>query len=146
MKRNDNIKEKILNEPSYWIEGINGFLYDAIVSYMEENGLNRTQLADYLGVSKGRVSQILNDGDINFSIAKIIEIALKIDKYPDFKLQDKKEYLEHSHKSGDVVNMIMDYDSYLFSETILIEKISLNENPIVSLRSYTIENQLTYCE
>lgn len=146
MKRNDNIKEKILNEPSYWIEGINGFLYDAIVSYMEENGLNRTQLAEYLGISKGRVSQILNDGDINFSIAKIIEIALKVDKYPVFKLQDKKEYLNHSPKTENVVNMVMDYDTESFAGQEIQEDGPDVDAPVVSIKNYTIENQLAYSE
>ncbi|WP_010418538.1 helix-turn-helix domain-containing protein [Anaerophaga thermohalophila] len=147
MKRNENIKEKILNEPSYWIEGINGFLYDAIVSYMEENGLNRTKLAEYLGISKGRISQILNDGDINFSIAKIIEIALKVGKYPVFELQDKQEYLNRSPKTKNVVNMVMDYDTESFADQEIHEDGSDAETPVVSINNnYTIENQLAYSE
>jgi transcriptional regulator with XRE-family HTH domain len=146
MKRNDNIKEKILNEPSYWIEGINGFLYDAIVSYMEENDMNRTQLAKYLGISKGRVSQILNDGDINFSIAKIIEIALKVGKYPIFELQDKKEYLNHSSKNENVVNMVMDYDTETFVDQATQEYVTGGEAPVVFIKNYSIENQLAYSE
>ena len=145
MKKNDKIKERILNEPSYWIEGINGFLYDAIVNYMEAKGLNRTQLAEYLGISKGRVSQILNDGDINFSIAKIIEIALKIDKYPDFKLQDKTAYLENSQKSDDVVHMIMDYDSESFADQeIQVDGLDDNQARVIPINNYTVENELAY--
>ena len=85
---------KVLNQPGYWIEAINGILYNAIVDYMEKNELNRTQLAEILGISKGRVSQILNNGQINFSIEKIVEISLKIDKYPIFSLEDSNIYLE----------------------------------------------------
>lgn len=55
---------------------------------MEKNSLNRTQLAQVLGISKGRVSQILNDGEINFSIEKIVEISIKVGKYPVFELED----------------------------------------------------------
>ncbi len=87
-------REKILNQPAYWIEGINGQLYNAIVQYMEQNKLNRTRLASHLGISKGRVSQILNDGDINFSIEKIIEIALKIDMFPVFEFVSKKSFIQ----------------------------------------------------
>lgn len=146
MKQTDNIKEKILNEPSFWIEGINGFLYDAIVSYMKENDLNQTQLAEYLGISKGRVSQILNDGEINFSIAKIIEIALKIGKYPVFKLEDKKEYLNHSQKDENVVNMVMDYDTESFVDQETQEEVAAGEAPVVFINNYSIENQLAYSE
>lgn len=55
--------------------------------------MNRTDLANYLGISKARVSQILNDGEINFSIVKIVEIALKVNKFTVFKLKDKAAYL-----------------------------------------------------
>lgn len=89
-----NNLEKILNQPSYWIEGINGVLYNAILEFMEKNNFNRTQLAQNLGISKGRVSQILNDGEINFSIEKIIEISIKVGKYPVFELEDSNVYLK----------------------------------------------------
>jgi transcriptional regulator with XRE-family HTH domain len=85
--------EKILNQPSYWVEAINGVLYNAIVDYMKKNDLNRTQLAEVLGISKGRVSQILNDGEINFSIEKIVEISLKVGKFPSFELEDSVAYI-----------------------------------------------------
>lgn len=90
----NKLREKILNQTSYWVEGVNGSLYDTIVKYMEANKLNRTKLANHLGISKGRVSQILNDGEINFSIEKIIEIALKVGKFPIFEFKDKQEYLQ----------------------------------------------------
>ncbi len=89
-----NNLEKILNQPSYWVEGINGVLYNAIIEFMEKNELNRTQLAQILGISKGRVSQILNDGEINFSIEKIVEISIKVGKYPVFELEDSTAYLK----------------------------------------------------
>lgn len=89
-----NNLEKILNQPSYWIEGINGVLYNGIIEFMEKNNFNRTQLAQNLGISKGRVSQILNDGEINFSIEKIVEISIKVGKYPVFELEDSNVYLK----------------------------------------------------
>jgi transcriptional regulator with XRE-family HTH domain len=98
MTTTNNIHEKILNQPSYWVEGVNGSLYNAVINYMEANDLNRTKLASHLGISKGRVSQILNDGEINFSLEKIIEIALKVGKYPVFEFQDKQAYLEKESK------------------------------------------------
>lgn len=108
MKSRTNIREKILNQPSYWVEGINGFLYNAILEYMEANGMNRTDLANYLGLSKGRISQILNDGEINFSIEKVVQIALKVNKFPLFQLKDKEEYLNDlNHSNNDeTVNLL----------------------------------------
>ena len=94
MTANKNIGKKILNRPSYWIEGINGYLYDAIVNYMEQHKMKQIDLAKRLEISPGRVSQILNDGEINFSLRKIIQIALKVEKFPVFEFEDKVTYLE----------------------------------------------------
>jgi len=76
--------------PSYWVEKINGDLYDAILDYMQKNNITtKREMAKHLGISRGRMSQILNSGDINFSLEKIIDIGLKVDKYPEFSFVDK---------------------------------------------------------
>lgn len=118
MNVNKNIREKILNQPSYWVEGINGYLYEAILTYMEENNMKRKDLAKHLDISPGRVSQILNDGEINFSIDKIIQIALKIGKFPDFKLQDKETYLERANKVSEIKTLFIHYRTNQLSNII----------------------------
>jgi len=117
----NDIREKILSQSSYWVEGVNGSLYNAVLSYMEANNLNRTQLASHLGISKGRVSQILNDGEINFSLQKIIEIALKVGKYPVFEFQDKEAYLQKESKLTNAKTISM--NQILKSSTNASEKI-----------------------
>lgn len=118
MKTNNKNLEKILNQPSYWIEGINGVLYNGIVEFMEKNNFNRTQLAQNLGISKGRVSQILNDGEINFSIEKIVEIAIKVGKYPVFELEDSDVYLKRLNDTKQFksirISNFNDYSTNLF--------------------------------
>ncbi|MFM6945909.1 MAG: XRE family transcriptional regulator [Flavobacteriales bacterium] len=94
MKTTQNFRAQIIENPMYWVEGINGMLYDAIVRYMEKHQMKQKDLAKHLGISPGRVSQILNDGNINFSIEKIIEIAIKVDKIPNFIFEDKSTFLE----------------------------------------------------
>jgi len=94
-----SMREKIISQPSYWVEQINGELYDSIMSYMEAHNLKQKDLAKYLGISTGRMSQIINEGDINFSLEKIIQIALKIGEIPSFMFQDKKEFLERETES-----------------------------------------------
>ncbi|HLW32462.1 MAG: helix-turn-helix transcriptional regulator [Aequorivita sp.] len=91
---------KILDQPSYWVEGINNCLYNAIMEFMEVKGMNRTQLAEHLGISKGRVSQILNDGEINFSIEKIVQLSLLLNKYPQFELIEKEDYIKEQEGPG----------------------------------------------
>lgn len=85
----NQIRDNALNDPGYWVEEINGQLYDAIVRYMEENNFKRKDLAKHLGISNGRVSQILNNGEINFSLEKIISLSLKVDRIPVIRFEKK---------------------------------------------------------
>ena len=101
-----NKKIRILDQPSYWVEHINGLVYDAIVTYMETHNMNQTDLAKHFGISKGRVSQILNDGNINFSIEKLVDILLKVDKFPELNLIDKHEMsINESRSDASVVTL-----------------------------------------
>jgi transcriptional regulator with XRE-family HTH domain len=93
MKNKTGLSAKLLNEPSYWIEEINGMLYDAILVYMQEKKFNKTQLAVDLGISKKQASQLLNGEGNDFSLEKILEISLTVGKFPVFTLEDKEEYL-----------------------------------------------------
>lgn len=92
MATTKKFREKTLENPVYWVEGINGMLYDAMVTYMENHQMKQKDLAKHLSISPGRLSQIINDGQINFSLEKIIEIALKLDKIPNFILEDKAKF------------------------------------------------------
>jgi len=119
------IHNSILNQPDYWVEGVNGILYEAVTEYMEKNMLNRTQMAEHLSISKGRLSQILNDGAINFSIEKIIEIALKVGKYPVFKLENMEYYhgskrAEDTIQPSDATDLILSNPEYA---RVLMERI-----------------------
>jgi predicted XRE-type DNA-binding protein len=93
MKKYEDIRRRILNQPSYWVELINGQLYDAIVRYMEVNNMKQIDLANHLDLSPGRVSQILNTGNINYSIEKIVDIALKVDTIPLVQLKPKDDFI-----------------------------------------------------
>jgi transcriptional regulator with XRE-family HTH domain len=110
MKTTRNFREQILENPVYWVEGINGMLYDAIVTYMEKHHMKQKDLAKHLMISPGRVSQILNDGNINFSLEKLIEIALKVDKIPAFLFEDKSSYLERERQVTEVKRICTPYD------------------------------------
>lgn len=86
-------------DPAYWVEHINNDMYDALVTYMEDNNLNQTKFAEYLGISKGRLSQILNSGEINFTIEKLVSIALKINKIPKLEFQDKDLFIQEANSN-----------------------------------------------
>ena len=97
-------REKLLRSPEFWKLEIQMDLYDSITEFMNNNNLNRKELADKFGFSKGYISQILN-GEFNYSISKMVELALKIDKVPLVKFENLKKILYN-----DACNLPYDFD------------------------------------
>ena len=61
--------------------------------FKEENNLkNNTALAERLGVSKGYVSQVMN-GNFNFSISKLVDLALTLGVAPDLELKSLESFV-----------------------------------------------------
>ncbi len=110
----------IITTPEYWIEDINGKMYDAMIRYMQENKMTKKDLARHLGISASRLSQILNSGDMNFSIEKIIEISLKINKIPLFLLEDKEDFLNKEKRSENAITI---FNGEINSEAIFVTDI-----------------------
>ena len=96
-----SIKE-LKKSKEYWQELIQNNLYADISDYMLEKEINKTELAEELGCSKGYVSQILN-GNFNFSINKYIELALATNHYPVIGFK-KQEQIINSEK-GKVIKL-----------------------------------------
>lgn len=74
-------RSEILLTPEYWITQIQIMLYNCAEKFMSKTHKNRTQLAQYLGVSKGYVSQILN-GDYDHRLSKFVELSLAFGYIP----------------------------------------------------------------
>ena len=85
-------REELLRSKEYWTTKIQTDIYDSLVQYMESEGINQTQLAKRLEVSKGYISQILN-GNFNFSLKKLVELLLVINKVPLIEFCDLESYL-----------------------------------------------------
>lgn len=134
------IRENIINDPGYWVEEINGQLYDAIIRFMEEHKMNRSELAKHLNISKGRVSQLLNDGEINFSLEKFISLSLKIDRIPIIRLEKKPidpETVDYSrwamYLTNDNLTLPQENNDQAAWKTFPIrplQEISFNKSPI----------------
>lgn len=77
-------RKEILSSPEYWETKAQMDLYDCAVNFMKETNRNRTQLAEYLGVTKGYVSQLLN-GDYDHRMSKFFELALAFGLVPQIK-------------------------------------------------------------
>ena len=91
-------REEVLRSPEYWFEEAQNELYRQVVEYMEKSGLNQTQLAEKLGVSKGYVSQILK-GEFNYTLKKLIEISLAVGKVPQVEYKRIEEVINEESKT-----------------------------------------------
>jgi len=95
-------REELLNSKEYWLSKIQIDLFNEVEKYMQRNGLNRTQLAEKLGVSKGYISQILN-GDADHRISKLVELSLTIGMAPRLCYEDL-DMLVKADSMGAVIN------------------------------------------
>lgn len=95
-------REELIQMPEYWIGQMQLALYEAAEQFMKEHHMNRTQLAAYLGVSKGYVSQLLN-GDYNYSLSKLVELAIKLNCVPKLHLEPMRPRRERKHPKFEAV-------------------------------------------
>lgn len=84
-------REELISSNEYWLTKIQLELFNMIESYRKENNLNKTQLAEKLGVTKGYVTQILN-GDFDHRVSKLVELAIFFGKVPVFNFIDFEKY------------------------------------------------------
>jgi transcriptional regulator with XRE-family HTH domain len=97
-------REKTLSSPDYWFVKAQNELFRQFHYYMEEEKINQTQLAERLGISKGRVSQILR-GESNFTMKKLIELSLSIRKIAKINyIPVEEEIKQDALKRLDIMN------------------------------------------
>lgn len=77
-------REEVLRSPEYWTAKTQVELYNCAKKFMDSAGLNRAELAEHLGVSKGYVSQVLN-GDYDHRMSKFFELALSFGFVPQIE-------------------------------------------------------------
>lgn len=83
--------DELMATTEYWTTRIQMDLYSHLQDYMKKNGLNKTQLAQELGVTKSYVTQILN-GDFNHRISKLVELSLAIGLIPKMEFVPQTEF------------------------------------------------------
>lgn len=85
-------RAEFLSSKGYWLSTIQLNLYAQLEEYMKDNNLNRTQLAEKLGVTKGYVSQLLN-ADFDHKISKLVDLALMMGKAPQINYKNLTELI-----------------------------------------------------
>lgn len=86
-------RAEFLSSRGHWIAKIQLDLYSELKTFMEQNNINQTQLAEQLGVTKGYVSQVLN-GDFDHKISKLVDLALLMGKVPQISFENLNDYIE----------------------------------------------------
>lgn len=94
-------REEVLKSPEYWKAKTQIELYNLAEKFMAETGRNKSQLAEYLGVSKGYVSQLLN-GDYDHRMSKFFELALAFGMVPQIEFVPVNDYVEEEKKQMSV--------------------------------------------
>ena len=74
-------REELMQSPAYWTTEIQLELFREIEKFMQDKGMNRAQFAEYLGCTRGYVTQLLN-GDFDNKLSKLVDLSLKIGKVP----------------------------------------------------------------
>lgn len=92
-------REEFLRSQDHWITKIQIDLYQQIETYMKANKLNRTQMAERLGVTKGYISQVLN-GDFDHKISKLIELSLAVGLVPTISYKPIEEVIEEDKRNA----------------------------------------------
>jgi transcriptional regulator with XRE-family HTH domain len=86
-------REDLLKSPTYWLTDVQIEVFNLLNTYMVENKLTQKQVAEKLNVSPSYVSQILN-GNFNFTISKLIELALLVGKAPIIQFETIEDILK----------------------------------------------------
>lgn len=126
-------REDLLKSSEYWTEIIQNKIYNDLAEYIQNNDIPNKHFVESLGISKGRVSQILNGGNLNFRIDTLVKLCLAIDKIPDFHLVDVNEFI-----SKDSINTA----SIIFKHTDTFHKRlgeMLGYKPDVKTNNYNID-------
>ncbi len=107
-------RDEVLRSPGYWMAMLQMELYSQIEEFMRTHNMNKTQLAEYLGCTKGYVSQLLN-GDFDHKMSKFINLSLSIGKIPEIKFVDIDEFIECEHKKY-IINTTFNNIKYSFDK------------------------------
>jgi transcriptional regulator with XRE-family HTH domain len=81
----------LLKYPNYLLSTYQLEIYSQLGTYMDKNNLKKKDIAQKLNVSNSYVSQILN-GKFNFTLKKLIQLGLAIDKVPYLEFVEPDEY------------------------------------------------------
>lgn len=99
-------REELLKSSEYWIETIQNKVFNDFTEYIEKNNISNKSIGESLGLSKGRVSQILSGENLNFRLDTLVKLSLAIERIPDFRLIDINDFVAKDRLSTDSIVFI----------------------------------------
>ena len=105
-------KKELLSSPNYLLTKYQNEIFRQLVHYMKSNNFSQKDIAEKLGVSGSYISQVLN-GNFNFTLKKLIELGLMMDRIPNLEFVTFDEFWlrekENQSKSPTIsINISMD--------------------------------------
>lgn len=88
----DITREELIQSKEYWVTTIQLRLFAEVEAFMKSHQMNRTQFAEYLGCTKGYVTQLLS-GDYDNKISKLVELSLAIGRVPKLEFVDTDSFI-----------------------------------------------------
>lgn len=85
-------RDELLKYPDFLLTSYQNEVYNLLLDYMDKHKLSQKEFAKELGISDAYLSQILNGEFNNFTLKKVIELALKVGKVPHLEFLDKDDY------------------------------------------------------
>ena len=125
-------RKKLMENKGYWTAKIQMDLFDSIYNYMEESNINKTELAQKMGVTKGYITQILN-GDFDHKISKMVELALYIGKVPVLTFVDIDVFLKNETLEWEKLNS-QEKVKYKFDAPLVQKGVKPSRNKLVTKR------------
>ncbi len=96
-------REDLIKSSEYWIETIQNKVFNDFTEYIEKKNISNKSIGESLGLSKGRVSQILSGEKLNFRIDTLVKLCLAIERIPDFRLIDVEDFVAKDRLSTDSI-------------------------------------------
>jgi transcriptional regulator with XRE-family HTH domain len=86
-------REELIKTEEFWYETLQNDIFRMVSDYLRKEGINQSQLADKLGVTKGYISQIMN-GNFNYTLKKLIELSLALKTAPVIDFKDIDQFIK----------------------------------------------------
>lgn len=90
-------RSNILKSSAYWAARIQLSLYERAQTFMKSHNLNKTGLAEHLGVTKGYVSQLMA-GDYDHKLSKFVELSLSFGYVPKIEFIPVEDIMKEKAK------------------------------------------------